>query len=189
MAQSSNRLLSIICLCIGLLGSVMSGAEELTAHIETSRGTMVMRFFEKDAPNTVANFKRLVNAGWYEGKSFYRVVSGHVIQAGSADDNDQPMVKAEFNHNPHIKGAVGLARSEDPDSGSTEIYICHDARPHLDGKYTVFGQLVKGFDVLDNIASSEVEEQWVGDNKDIAFHGPVNKVLIKRITLLEEGEQ
>ena len=61
MAHSSSRLISIIYLCMGLFGSVASGAGELTAQIETTRGTMVMRFFEKEAPNTVANFKRLVN--------------------------------------------------------------------------------------------------------------------------------
>jgi cyclophilin family peptidyl-prolyl cis-trans isomerase len=177
--------LSALVVCAGLLmfpASLLHAGEE-TASIETSHGLMTLKFFPEQAPNTVANFKRLAKSGWYEGKTFYRIVKGHVIQAGSADDNDQPLVKAEFNSRPHIKGAVGLARSEDPDSGSTEIYICHEARPHLDGKYTVFGQLTEGIDVLDKIANIEVEEQWVGDDKDIAFHGPVEKVIIKRVTL------
>ncbi len=182
--KSLPRVFTLVAslLLLALPATLVQAGEE-SASIETSHGTMTLKFFPEQAPNTVANFKRLVSSGWYEGKTFYRIVKGHVIQAGSADDNDQPMVKAEFNSNPHIKGAVGLARSEDPDSGSTEIYICHEARPHLDGRYTIFGQLIGGLDVLDAIANIEVEEQWVGDDKDIAFHGPVEKVIIKRITL------
>jgi len=163
-------------------GASLAGPEKV--RIETSHGDMTLMLFQEGAPNTVANFKRLVKSGWYEGKSFYRIVKGHVIQAGSGDENDQPTVEAEFDAAPHIKGAVGLARSEDPDSGSTEIYICHEARPHLDGDYAVFGQLIGDMSVLDSIANIEVKEQWVGDDKDIAFHGPVETVTIKRIVLL-----
>jgi len=184
MSIAYNRvLLPALSFCLGVFMSVGVNAGAGQALIETSHGNMLMTFFPEDAPATVANFKRLVNEGWYEGKTFYRVVKGHVIQAGSNVDNEQPLVGAEFNQNPHIKGAVGLARGEDPDSGSTEIYICHEARPHLNGRYTVFGQLSEGFDVLDKIASSEVKEEWLGDDKKIAFHGPVEVVTIVRITL------
>ena len=189
--MKTSRLLCLLVLTIGF--SITAQAEE-TATIHTNHGDMTMVFFSEDAPKTVANFKRLVAAGWYDGKSFYRVVKGHVIQAGSASDEDPETlngtVVAEFNDNPHIKGAVGLARSEDPDSGSTEIYICHEARPHLDGRYTVFGQLVDGLDTLDRIAELPVEEEWLGDEKNIAFHHAKDAVIIESITLqITQGER
>ena len=159
-----------------------SGRLQEVCVLKTDHGTMVFRFFTDDAPRTAAQFKRLVGAGFYDGKAFYRVVAGHVIQAGAGDDTDEPTVKAEFNDNPHVVGAVGLARSEDPDSGSTEFYICHAPRPHLDGKYTVFGQLIDGYDVLDRIATVEVEEKWVADGK-VAFHEPKRPVVIEKASL------
>ncbi len=148
--------------------------------LETTLGTMVFRFFADAAPATVRNFKRLVRAGFYDGLPFYRVVAGHVIQAGDGGESDQPTVKGEFGAHPHVTGAVGLARAEDPDSGSTEIYICHAPRPHLDGRYAIFGLLTEGFDVLEAIGNVEVEERWEGE---VAFHEPKTPVLIKRATL------
>jgi cyclophilin family peptidyl-prolyl cis-trans isomerase len=143
-------------------------------------GTMVFRFFDDDAPRTTENFKRLVRQGFYDGKPFNRVVAGHVIQSGDGGENDFPTVVGEFGAYPHVVGAVGLARDEDPDSGSTEIYICHAPRPHLDGRYAVFGLLIDGFDVLDRIGNVEVDEQWEGE---VAFHRPQDPVTIKRAYL------
>ncbi len=166
----------------GLSAGETAVQEEICV-LETSMGTMVFRFFEGDAPETVANFKRLVREGFYDGLPFYRVVSGHVIQAGDGGENDKPLVKGEFGAYPHVTGAVGLARDEDPDSGSTEIYICHAPRPHLDGRYAVFGLVVEGFDVLEAIGQVEVIEDWVGEEKMIAFHKPKDPVVIVRAFL------
>lgn len=149
----------------------------------TNHGDLVFRFFPQEAPKTVEQIKRLIRDGWYDGKEFYRVVSGHVIQAGDVDGASAPTVPGEFGAHPHVRGAVGLARDEDPDSGTTEIYICHAERPHLDGDYAVFGLLVDGFDVLDSIAETEVEEKWVGDEGQVAFHEPVVPVVIERARL------
>jgi cyclophilin family peptidyl-prolyl cis-trans isomerase len=143
-------------------------------------GTMVFRFFDERAPLTAAAFKGLVREGFYDGKEFYRVVDGHVIQAGDGGENDRPTVKGEFGAHPHEVGAVGLARDEDPDSGNTEFYICDAPRSHLDGRYAVFGQLVEGFDVLDRIGKVEVEPIWYGE---VAFHKPLTPVVIQRAWL------
>ncbi|MCK5379663.1 MAG: peptidylprolyl isomerase [Acidobacteria bacterium] len=181
------RVLSILT-CVfmmaapGLIANELKPEEEVCV-LETSMGTMVIRFFEKDAPETVANFKKLVGEGFYDGLPFYRVVAGHVIQAGDGGENDNPLVKGEFGASPHVTGAVGLARDEDPDSGSTEIYICHAPRPHLDGQYAVFGILIEGFDVLDAIGRVEVIEEWLGEEKTIAFHKPKEPVVIVRASL------
>ncbi len=151
--------------------------------IQTNYGNMQFRFFEDVAPLTSEKFKNLVKEGFYDSLTFYRVVKDHVIQAGDGGENDISTVQAEFNEYPHITGTVGLARSEDPNSGSTEFYICLVPRPHLDGKYTVFGQLMEGYDVLEKIGNTEIVEQYVGDDKNIAFHAPKIPVVIEEATI------
>ena len=151
--------------------------------LKTNHGDMQFRFFEDAAPLTVAKFKNLATDGFYDSLTFYRVVKDHVIQAGTNIDNDITTVQAEFNQYPHVTGTVGLARSEDPNSGSTEFYICLVPRPHLDGKYTVFGQLMEGYDVLENIGNVEIIEQYVGEDKKIAFHTPEEPVIIEKATI------
>jgi hypothetical protein len=88
--------------------------------MRTSMGTMVFKFFDADAPKTVAQFKKLVAAGFYDGKDFYRVVKGHVIQTGGGD---APKLAPEFNKNPHLFGTLGLGRTGDENSGDSEIYV------------------------------------------------------------------
>ncbi len=151
--------------------------------IKTNYGDMEFKFYNKVAPLTVLNFKKLIRNGFYNGKMFYRIVKGHVIQAGDGGENNYPIIRAEFNKNKHVVGTLGLARGSDPDSGSTEFYICVAPRPHLDGKYTVFGQLIKGFDVLKKIENVEVNKRFVGKEKKIAFHSPKKPVIIKVIEL------
>lgn len=151
--------------------------------LETNYGIMTFKFFEEAAPLTTKKFKELVEEEFYDSLTFYRVVKDHVIQAGDGGENDIPTVIAEFNEYPHVKGTVGLARSEDPNSGSTEFYICLVPRPHLDGRYTVFGQLVNGFDVLEKIGNVEIIEQYVGEEQNIAFHAPKVPVVILKAYL------
>jgi len=151
------------------------------AVIETSMGTMVAELFTRDAPGTCENFVRLVEKGYYRKKIFYRVVKGHVIQAGGeGKDTVGYTIKAEINPHKHVIGAVGMARAQELDSASTEFYICHAERPHLDGKYTVFGQVIEGLDVLEKIGNTEVKETFIGP---VAFHRPVEPVVIYKITI------
>ena len=151
-------------------------AQQKVCVLQTNMGTMEFKFFAEAAPQTCTNFQDLVEQGFYDGKDFYRVVQGHVIQAGGGGIN----VPAEFNQNKHIVGAVGLARSNDPDSGNSSFYICLAPRPHLDGQYTVFGQLIEGYDVLEKIGNTEVIEQFRGN---VAFHRPKEPVLIEKAAL------
>jgi cyclophilin family peptidyl-prolyl cis-trans isomerase len=154
--------------------------------METDLGTMVFEFFEADAPKTAGQFKDLVRKGYYDGKDFYRVVRGHVIQAGGGG---APKLPPEFNAWPHVFGTLGLGRTGDDWSGDSEIYVCVAARPYLDGRYTVFGRLIAGFDVLERIAAVPVEERWEGADKRMAMHKPTKPVLIKsaRIETREIG--
>lgn len=144
--------------------------------LRTNMGTMVFRFFEEDVPKTCANFQRLVKEGFYNSKDFYRIVKGHVIQAGGGGET----VPAEFNAHKHVFGTLGLGRTGGPKSGNSEIYVCLADRPHLDGKYTVFGQLVEGADVLERIANVEVEEIFRGS---LALHKPLKPVVIEEAVI------
>ena len=152
------------------------GPDEICV-LETSMGTMAFELFEADAPKTVAQFKSLVRGGFYDGKDFYRVVRGHVIQAGGGE---APKLPPEFNARPHVFGTLGLGRNEDEWSGDSEFYVCVAARPYLDGKYTVFGRLVEGAAVLEKIAVVPVEEKWEGPGRAMAMHKPVEPVVIRR---------
>jgi len=145
-------------------GAVMTpGTGEKIAVIETNKGVIKFKFFEQDAPQTVANFIKLANAKFYDGLLFHRVVPGFVIQGGdplTKDPSKQAMwgsggpgwtVPAEFNKNQHLDGTVAMARSADPNSAGSQFYICLGPQPMLDGQYTVFGQVTEGLDVVHKI--------------------------------------
>ena len=157
-------------------------AGEPVCVLQTSLGTMVFRFFEAEAPQTAKQFQRLVHDGFYNGKDFYRVVKGHVIQAGGGGAQKLP---PEFNNRPHLVGTVGLGRDDDINSGDSEFYICVAPRPHLDGRYTVFGQLIAGYDVLEKISNVEVDEKWESADKKLAMHKPKKPVLIEKAWIEE----
>lgn len=142
-------------------------------------GRVAFELFPEDAPKTVAQFKALVRKGFYDGKDFYRVVRGHVIQTGGGD---APKLPPEFNARPHVFGTLGLGRTGDEWSGDSEFYVCVAARPYLDGKYTVFGRLVEGAAVLEKIAVVPVEERWEGPGR-MAMHKPLEPVVIKKARL------
>jgi cyclophilin family peptidyl-prolyl cis-trans isomerase len=175
--------LAIMCVSDSVLAGETWRAEERATDIcviKTTLGTMTFSFFDEDAPRTVAQFKSLVEKGFYDGKDFYRVVRGHVIQAGGGD---APPLPPEFNARPHVFGALGLGRTGDEASGDSEFYVCVAARPYLDGRYTVFGRLVEGDDVLERIAAVPVKEVWEGEDRRMAMHRPVTPVVIEKAWL------
>lgn len=117
-------------------------------------GTIVIQLRPDRAPLTVAHIRALANNHFYDGLTVVRVAPGHVVQAGDpkfdGSGGSGQTIKAEFDNKLlHVRGAVGMARDEDPDSADSQFYICLADRPHLDGKYTVFGQVVSGMEVVD----------------------------------------
>ena len=158
------------------------------AVIKTPKGTIKFTFYAADAPNTVASFIELADAGFYDGIKFHRVVPSFVVQGGDPQTRDlsggevseitarqaqgvvQPgeayigsggpgwTQKAEINGQKHLKGTVAMARSQAMDSAGSQFYICLEPQPSLDGKYTVFGQVIEGMDVVEAIAvGDEIE--------------------------------
>ena len=137
--------------------------------IKTSLGTMIVEFYPDLAPNHVANFKKLAKSGFYDGQAFHRVIPGFMIQGGDPNTKDDTKkdswgqggpgytIKAEFNSRHHARGILSMARTPDPDSAGSQFFICHADAGSLDNQYTVFGNLLKGFDVLDKIATTPTE--------------------------------
>ena len=129
---------------------------------EGEERAIVIRLFPDVAPETVANFKKLVSENFYDGIIFHRVIEGFMIQGGDPDGNgtggSEKNIKGEFNSNGfennllHVRGVVSMARSNAPDSASSQFFIMHKDYPSLNGKYASFGYVVYGMDVVDDIA-------------------------------------
>ena len=131
-----------------------------TAVITLGSGKQIrIEFFPEDAPKTVENFVTLAKKGFYDGLSFHRVVPDFVVQGGcpKGDGTGGPgyQIKAEFNKQKHVRGAVAMARSQHPDSAGSQFYITYGATPHLDNNYTVFGKVVSGMEEVDRIKQGD----------------------------------
>jgi len=113
------------------------------AIIKTSKGDINIEFFEKDAPNTVANFVQLARSGFYNGLKFHRVIPNFMIQGGcpQGDGTGGPgySIKCEINRNKHLAGSLSMAH-RGKNTGGSQFFICHSPQPHLDRVHTVFGQ-------------------------------------------------
>jgi len=129
----------------------------------TKYGEVKIELFADSAPNTVANFKSLVDKHFYDGLQFHRVIPGFMAQGGDPKGTGTGgpgyKIKAEFNDRPHVRGTVAMARSANPDSAGSQFYICYGEQPHLDGEYTVFGQVVTGMDAIDHIEQGDTMQQ------------------------------
>lgn len=135
--------------------------EKVVAVIEMKKGgRIVFEFYPKDAPIAVDNFIKLANKGFYNGLKFHRVIPGFMAQGGDpqGDGMGGPgyTIKDEFNSRKHIRGTVAMARPDLPDAAGSQFYICFELQPHLDGKYTIFGQVIEGMDVVDSIQQGDV---------------------------------
>ena len=130
------------------------------AIIETEKGTIELELFEKDAPNTVANFEKLINEGFYDGLTFHRVIPDFVIQGGcNGNGTGGPgyTIKCETEGNPnkHGTGALSMAHAG-KDTGGSQFFITHSPQPHLDGVHTVFGHVIgNGMDVVNKIQQGD----------------------------------
>ncbi len=122
-------------------------------------GTVQIEFYPDSAPNTVANFEKLANSGFYNGLTFHRVEPGFVVQGGdpNGDGTGGPgyKIKAEFNSRKHLTGTVAMARANQPDSAGSQFYICLAPAAFLDNNYTVFGQVTEGMDLVQKIRKGD----------------------------------
>ena len=134
------------------------------AIIHTNYGDMTVEFWPDVAPRTVDNFLKLSREKFYDGSAFHRIIKGFMIQGGCPNSKVGArgvpgtggpgyMVKAEFNNRAHVKGVLSMARSSDPDSAGSQFFVCHGDASFLNNKYTAFGKLVSGEEVLNKIAN------------------------------------
>ena len=143
--------------------SLTEGGKAPRAIIKTKFGEMKLVFFPDLAPKHVESFLTLARKGFYDGTIFHRVIPGFMIQGGDPNTKDPSnrqsygnggpgyTLPAEFNRIPHERGIVSAARAADPNSAGSQFFIVIDKAPHLDGKYTVFGEVERGMDVADKI--------------------------------------
>jgi cyclophilin family peptidyl-prolyl cis-trans isomerase/HEAT repeat protein len=139
--------------------SLESGGQQPTARIVTNRGTVVIRLFGAEAPGTVANFIDLVRDGYYNGLLFHRVVPDFVVQGGDprGDGWGGPgyAIRCEYNPLRYRRGRVGMALGG-KDTGGSQFFITHSPQPHLNGRYTIFGEVIEGEDVMDQIQVGDI---------------------------------
>ena len=148
-------------------------------------GSIVLELDPSAAPITVANFKKLVSSGFYDGLTFHRIISGFMIQGGdplgTGMGGSDETIKGEFSangwNNPikHTRGVISMARSMNPDSASSQFFIVHKTSPHLDGQYAAFGYVIEGMDVVDAIAAVKT------NNND----KPLTDVVMERVYFVE----
>lgn len=135
-------------------------AEERTAVIETDKGTIRAKLYEEEAPNTTKNFIDLAQKNFYDNLNFHRVVPGFVVQGGcpqgTGTGGSGKNIKLEVSPQlKHTEGALAMARSQHPDSASSQFYITLGEHPHLNMQYAVFGQVTEGMDVVKSIRQGD----------------------------------
>ena len=171
--KSKFIILALILITLGVFYMNMA-PEERVAIISTKHGDMVVEFYPDVAPMHVESFIALAEEEYFNGTTFHRVIPGFVIQGGDpnskldnrslhgtggragkffglGDENDPNswLIPAEFNDIAHTKGILSMARTNDPNSASSQFFVCHDNAPFLDKNYTVFGKVIKGHEVID----------------------------------------
>ncbi len=175
------------------------------AVLKTSQGDVTIRFFFDKAPGHVKNFVDLAASGFYDGTLFHRVIPDFMVQGGDPNTKDpgksalygmggntdkagKPLnVKAEFNEISHKRGILSMARASDPDSGSSQFFIVVKDSPFLDRQYTVFGEVVKGMDVVDRIVTESNADTT--DPRSGGKPRAYQKILKVELTAQDPGKQ
>ena len=130
-------------------------------------GAIELELYPDVAPVTVANFKKLVEEGFYNGLTFHRIIKGFMIQGGDPDGigtgGPGYSIKGEFSQNgvqndlKHTEGVLSMARAMHPDSAGSQFFIMHKTSPHLDGQYAAFGKIIEGMEVVNKIAATPTD--------------------------------
>lgn len=154
------------------------------AVIETTLGTIKLKFRPDKAPGHVENFVKLAESGYYDGTIFHRVISGFMIQGGDPQGTGTgghswrgpgTKLKAEFNDLKHELGTLSMARTNAPDSAGSQFFICLGRQSFLDGKYTAFGETTEGLDVVEQIGAVKTNAQ----------DRPLEPVVMKRVSIVD----
>ena len=180
----------VVCMMLGVVGCADSSDPALTENtqvkVEMDDGSyFVIEVYPQYAPKTVANFVELVNSGFYNGLTFHRIVPGFVIQGGCPEGNGMggsgKNIKGEFLSNgyekntlSHTKGIVSMARAQDPNSASSQFFVCLDDATFLDGDYAAFGKVIEGMDTVEAIAKERTD----------MYDKPLTPVVMKNVSVI-----
>ena len=175
-----KRLFGFILLTLLVIGVLFMSTEKENnvAVISTNFGDMVVEFYPDIAPMHVDSFMALANEEYFNGTTFHRVIPGFMIQGGDPNSRNENrathgtggragkffglgneedpstwLIPQEFSDTPHVKGILSMARTNDPNSASSQFFVCHDNANFLDNNYTVFGKVIDGLDIIDQIAN------------------------------------
>ena len=170
----------VLILIFLVIGAIIMNYEKESevAVISTNFGDMVVEFYPDIAPMHVGSFMALANEEYFNGTTFHRVIPGFMIQGGDPNSRNENrathgtggragkffglgneedpstwLIPQEFSDTPHVKGILSMARTNDPNSASSQFFVCHDNANFLDNNYTVFGKVIDGLDIIDEIAN------------------------------------
>lgn len=146
----------------GLAADLLSGLHHVEIEIE-NYGTISLELDADTAPISVTNFVNLAEEGFYDGLTFHRIIDGFMIQGGDPQGNgtggSESTIKGEFADNgvendiSHVRGVISMARSNNPNSASSQFFIVHEDSTFLDGQYAAFGQVTEGIEIVDQICA------------------------------------
>ena len=154
------RVLGSLVLAITLAGGANGQDLENMLYMDLESGRVVIELRPDLAPKHVARIEELTREGFYDGIIFHRVIPGFMAQSGDPTGtgrggSDKPDLPAEFSNEPFVRGTLGMARTSDPNSANSQFFINFAETPHLNGQYTVWGQVVEGMEFVDQIAQGE----------------------------------
>jgi peptidylprolyl isomerase len=146
---------------------------EDTLYLDLEAGRVTIELLPDVAPQHVARIKELTRTGFYDGLTFHRVIEGFMAQGGDPDGTGMggsgKNIPAEFSETPHQRGACSMARSQDPNSGDSQFFICFGDASFLDGQYSVWGQVIDGMDHVDGLKR--------GEGMDFSMNGNPDKIV------------
>ena len=168
MNNKGSTLMATVILfsCLFIHTAVFANDEAVDVVIETKFGNIELKLFPDIAPGHVENFLKLAKSSFYDGTIFHSVIPGFMIQGGDPNSKGEDKsthgtggpgyaIDAEFNDKPHVRGTLSMARSRDPDSAGSQFFIVVKKSSFLDHQYTVFGEVVSGLEIVDEIVSQK----------------------------------
>ena len=168
MNNKGSTLMATVILfsCLFIHTAVFANDEAVDVVIETKFGNIELKLFPDIAPGHVENFLKLAKSSFYDGTIFHRVIPGFMIQGGDPNSKGEDKsthgaggpgyaIDAEFNDKPHVRCTLSMARSRDPDSAGSQFFIVVKKSSFLDHQYTVFGEVISGMNVVDEIVSQK----------------------------------
>lgn len=170
-----HRMIFGLCLALATVSNALNAASaqdlQHTLYLDTKDGRITILLRPDLAPKHVAQIEALTKRGFYDGIVFHRVIDGFMAQTGDptgtgAGKSDLPDIRAEFSAEPFVRGTVGMARSQDPDSANSQFFICFADAGFLNNKYTVVGQVISGMDVVDKIKKGSKEDNGAVTDPD-----------------------